>query len=56
MDVLVEGLRTEIRLFAEAHVALDQRDARQHAEAGEKLDALDGRVTRLEATRRGKRR
>jgi len=51
MDVLVESLKAKIGLFTEAHVTLEQRDARQHAETQQALTALDTRVTKLEATR-----
>ena len=56
MDVLVEKLTEKIDLFAEAHVALEQRDASQHAETQQAMSALDTRVMKVEATRQPGRR
>ncbi len=44
MQVLTEGLRDDIRLLAEGHLALDRRDAAQHAETTARLDTLEFRV------------
>ncbi len=44
MQVLTEGLRDDIRLIAEGHLALDRRDAAQHAETTARLDTLEFRV------------
>jgi hypothetical protein len=49
MDVLHERLETQIKVFAEGHAALEQRDARQHADTLKNLAALDTRVMGLEA-------
>jgi hypothetical protein len=54
MKLLIEEVKARIDLFAEAHVALEERDRRQHAETLSAHDALDGRVSALEA--RPKRR
>jgi prefoldin subunit 5 len=55
MDVLFESLRGELHLYAEAWQALDQRDARQHADTTKALAGLDQRVTGLEARARKRR-
>ena len=51
MDVLFERLEGKIQVFAEGHAALEERDARQHAETLQALTALDKRVMALEAAR-----
>ena len=51
MDVLFERLEAKIQVFAEGHAALEERDARQHAETLQPLTALDKRVMTLEAAR-----
>jgi hypothetical protein len=56
MDVLVERLESRIQVFAEGYVALELRDARQHADTIKSLAALDHRVTALEASPRTRRR
>lgn len=56
MRVLFEELRDRIALFAERLTAVDDRDARQHAECVQADRALDGRVTALDAASRKRRR
>jgi len=51
MDVLFERLEAKIQVFAEGHAALEERDARQHAETLQALTAVDKRVMALEAAR-----
>ena len=55
MKMLVEDLRDDIRILAEGLVALDARDARQHAESAKADAHLDVRVAALEAGRRRRR-
>jgi hypothetical protein len=54
MLMLFEDMRSEIRLFADAHGLLDRRDAQQHRETVASLGTLDLRLTALEA--KGRRR
>ena len=55
MKVLVEDLRDDIRIMTEGLVALDARDARQHAERMHAQAGIATRVTSLEAGRRSSR-
>ena len=55
MLMLVEEVRADIRLFADAYGLLDRRDAQQHTETMASLGGLDRRVTVLEAKARRRR-
>ncbi len=55
MEVLVESVRDDLRLYAERLETLDKRDARQHADRLQASNAVDTRVTRLEAASRKRR-
>jgi len=55
MLMLVEEVRSDIRLFADAYGLLDRRDAQQHTETIAGLGGLDRRVTALEAKARRRR-
>lgn len=56
MEVLTERLSDDIHPVAEGVMALDKRDARQHAETVRRFDAVEARVACLEAGRRPGRR
>lgn len=56
MKVLVEHLEAKIDIYAERMSAVDERDARQHAECLEANASLDKRVMALEASLPKRRR
>ncbi|MBP7570209.1 MAG: hypothetical protein KBA95_09145 [Acidobacteria bacterium] len=56
MKILIEDVKDTIALDAERLTAVDERDAKQHAESVEADQALDRRVTALEAASRRRRR
>ena len=56
MKILVEEIKGKIDFYAERVTAVDERDARKHAESVEADSALDRRVLALEAARSRRRR
>jgi len=56
MKVLVEEIKDHIDIYAERVTAVDERDAREHAESVEAAQTLDRRVTALEARQSSRRR